>query len=119
MSNGADYQYILTHLFTQHNKLGGDLGTYLHKEMMPKLEKNLSTKNWDITPYVNVFNRTPFLRKLFYRLLDLLLLRAWHVHREIKRWEKVPIILPYQGLFHKSDCNCDGVDHSETRKGWF
>lgn len=59
VSNGADYQYILTHLFTQHNKLGGDLGTYLHKEMMPKLEKNLSTKNWDITPYVNVFNRTP------------------------------------------------------------
>ena len=36
----------------------------------------------------NVFNRTPFLRKLFYNLLDLLLLRAWHVHREIKRWEK-------------------------------
>ena len=36
----------------------------------------------------NVFNRTPFLRKLFYRLLDLLLLRAWHVHREIKLWEK-------------------------------
>ncbi len=36
----------------------------------------------------NVFNRTPFLRKLFYRLLDLLLLRAWHVHREIKSWEK-------------------------------
>lgn len=36
----------------------------------------------------NVFNRTPFLRKLFYNLLDLLLLRAWHVHREIKSWEK-------------------------------
>lgn len=36
----------------------------------------------------NVFNRTPFLRKIFYRLLDLLLLRAWHVHREIKKWEK-------------------------------
>ena len=36
----------------------------------------------------NVFNQTPFLRKLFYHLLDLLLLRAWHVHREIKKWEK-------------------------------
>lgn len=33
----------------------------------------------------NVFNRTPFLRKLFYRLLDLLLLRAWHVKRELRR----------------------------------
>jgi SAM-dependent methyltransferase len=34
----------------------------------------------------NVFNRTPFLRKLFYHLLDLLLLRAWHVHRELRSW---------------------------------
>lgn len=35
-----------------------------------------------------VFNRTPFLRKVFYRLLDLLLLRAWHVHKEVRSWEK-------------------------------
>ena len=34
----------------------------------------------------NVFNKTPFLRKLFYRLLDLLLLRAWHVHKELRIW---------------------------------
>jgi SAM-dependent methyltransferase len=34
----------------------------------------------------SVFNKTPFLRIIFYKLLDLLLLRAWHVHREIKRW---------------------------------
>ncbi|MEO8588572.1 MAG: class I SAM-dependent methyltransferase [Flavobacteriales bacterium] len=33
-----------------------------------------------------VFNRTPFLRKVFYRLLDLLLLRAWHIQRELSRW---------------------------------
>ncbi|MFC0604655.1 M14 family metallopeptidase [Winogradskyella pulchriflava] len=59
VSNGADYQYTLTHLFTQHNKLGGNLGAYLHLEMMPKLEQKLTEKNWDITPYVNVFNRTP------------------------------------------------------------
>ncbi len=31
-----------------------------------------------------VFNKTPFLRKLFYNLLDLLLLRAWHVHHHLK-----------------------------------
>jgi hypothetical protein len=59
VSNGADYQYTLTHLFTQHNKLGGVLGNYLHTEMMPKLEEKLEAKKWDITPYVNVFNRTP------------------------------------------------------------
>lgn len=59
VSNGADYQYTLTHLFTQHNKLGGDLGQYLHAEMMPSLEQKLVTKQWDITPYVNVFNSVP------------------------------------------------------------
>jgi len=35
-----------------------------------------------------VFNKTPFLRKLFYRLLDVLLLRSWHVHKALKEWEK-------------------------------
>jgi len=39
----------------------------------------------------SVFNRTPFLRRIFYRLLDLLLLRSWHVRKEIRRWsEKAP-----------------------------
>ena len=59
VSNGADYQYTLTHLFTQHNKLGGALGNYLHQTFMPALEDSLAQKKWDITPYVNVFNSTP------------------------------------------------------------
>jgi 2-polyprenyl-3-methyl-5-hydroxy-6-metoxy-1,4-benzoquinol methylase len=32
-----------------------------------------------------VFNQTPILRKLFYTLLDLLLLRAWHVRKELRK----------------------------------
>jgi len=68
VSNGADYQYTLTHLFTQHNKLGGDLGNYLHREMMPQLEESLAGKSWDITPYVNVFNQTP--EKGFSQFMD-------------------------------------------------
>jgi len=59
VSNGADYQYTLTHLFTQHNKLGGELGEYLNDQLVPKLEADLSKNDWDITPYVNVFNRPP------------------------------------------------------------
>lgn len=35
----------------------------------------------------NVFNKSPFLRKLFYKLLDLLLLRCWHVHKELRTWK--------------------------------
>jgi len=34
------------------------------------------------------FNKTPFLRILFYRLLDLLLLRTWHIKKEIRRWTR-------------------------------
>lgn len=33
-----------------------------------------------------VFNSTTVLRKLFYRLLDTLLLRTWHIHLEIRKW---------------------------------
>ncbi|MBO0592073.1 M14 family metallopeptidase [Cellulophaga sp. E16_2] len=59
VSNGADYQYTLTHLFTQHNKLGLELGDYLNKNLMPKLEASLAKDQWDITPYVNVHNTVP------------------------------------------------------------
>lgn len=33
-----------------------------------------------------VFNKHPFLRKLFYRLLDLLLLRTWHIKKDVRKW---------------------------------
>ncbi len=59
VSNGADYQYALTHLFTQHNKLGGNLGTFLENEMRPEIEKSLQKKDILITPYVNVWGNTP------------------------------------------------------------
>lgn len=35
-----------------------------------------------------VFNQSTALRKLFYKLLDLLLLRTWHIHRELRAWPK-------------------------------
>ncbi len=68
VSNGADYQYTITHLFTQHNKLGGKLGDYVHKTMQPTIEKKMSAKGLDMTPYVNVFNDVP--EKGFSQYLD-------------------------------------------------
>ncbi|MFD0933151.1 M14 family metallopeptidase [Psychroflexus salinarum] len=59
VSNGADYQYTLTHLFTQHNKLGGKLSEHLENEFIPAVENELSEKDWEITPYVNVNNESP------------------------------------------------------------
>ena len=59
VSNGADYQYAITHLFTQHNKLGGELGAFLEEKMRPEIENSLLNKGIDITPYVNVWGNTP------------------------------------------------------------
>ena len=59
VSNGADYQYAITHLFTQHNKLGGNLGRFLEATMRPEIEASLKEKNIIITPYVNVWGNTP------------------------------------------------------------
>lgn len=36
----------------------------------------------------NFFNQSPAMRKLFYRMLDLLLLRTWHVKKELRKWKK-------------------------------
>lgn len=68
VSNGADYQYTLTHLFTQHNKLGGELGEYLQKRMIPAFEESLWEHDWEVTPYVNVFNEVP--EKGFSQFMD-------------------------------------------------
>jgi len=37
----------------------------------------------------NVFSRHPLLRKCFYAMLDLLLLRAWHIKKELRRLRKI------------------------------
>ena len=59
VSNGADYQYTLTHLYTQHNKLGGALGNFLTQKMAPEIQKDVIDQGFLITPYVNVFNQLP------------------------------------------------------------
>jgi len=35
-----------------------------------------------------VFNKSPWLRKVFYKLLNLLLLRTWHIKREVRKIKK-------------------------------
>ena len=59
VSNGSDYQYKLTYIMTQHNKLGTVLGDFLNTEMMPALVQDLQKKNIETTPYVNAFQDTP------------------------------------------------------------
>ncbi|MFZ1533398.1 MAG: M14 family metallopeptidase [Chitinophagaceae bacterium] len=59
VSNGADYQHVMTLLTTQHNKLGGVMGGYLMKEFEPALYTLMKQKGYDLVPYVNSFGDTP------------------------------------------------------------
>ncbi len=53
VSDGADYQYTMTLLMTQHNKLGGEIGDYLHDVFVPAVFAGMEQKHWPMTPYVN------------------------------------------------------------------
>ena len=59
VSNGADYQHIMTLLTSQHNKLGGVMGQFLNKQFEPALYSLMKGKGYDLVPYVNHFSETP------------------------------------------------------------
>ena len=68
-SNGADYQYTLTLIATQKDKLAQPLRNVLVNDMIPYLYAEMEKKNWEMTPYVYAqdipdngimgFNETP------------------------------------------------------------
>ncbi|MEO8712040.1 MAG: M14 family metallopeptidase, partial [Parafilimonas sp.] len=53
VSDGADYQHTMTMLATQHNKLEGEIGDFLHDVFEPALYTSMKEKNWQMCPYVN------------------------------------------------------------------
>jgi hypothetical protein len=59
VSDGADYQHVMTLLTSQHNKAGGKLGDYLDQQFEPALYSLMKTKGYDLVPYVNHFGDTP------------------------------------------------------------
>ncbi len=54
VSNGADYQYTMTYLATQPDKLGYGMGNYLRNEVLPALEHSMFNKDEEMSPYVNI-----------------------------------------------------------------
>ena len=59
VSNGADYQYALTYIQTEPDKLGNALGDFLKTKMTPALVADLKLKNIETTPYVDSLKETP------------------------------------------------------------
>ena len=59
VSNGADYQHIMTLLTSQHNKLGGELGKYMNKTFEPGIYSLMKQKGFDLVPYVSFGGGTP------------------------------------------------------------
>lgn len=59
VSNGADYQHVMTLLTSQHSKLGGVMGEFLNKKFEPALYSLMKGKGYDLVPYVSFGGNTP------------------------------------------------------------
>ena len=59
VSDGADYTYTMTLIATQQDKFTPLLGTFLKKEMEPALYKRMKNAGWEMSPYVELFKKTP------------------------------------------------------------
>ena len=59
VSDGADYQHTMTLITTQWNKLGGELGKFVHDVFDPALYQSMEKKGWPMCPYVNFEEGNP------------------------------------------------------------
>ncbi len=59
VSNGADYQYVMTLIATQHSKLTAPLGEYLKNKMLPALYSQMDKAGFPMCPYVNEIDKIP------------------------------------------------------------
>lgn len=58
-SNGADYQYTMTLITSQLNKLNKHLAKYVQEEMQPYLFSEMEKENYPMVPYVNTMSNHP------------------------------------------------------------
>ncbi|HZF99465.1 MAG TPA: M14 family zinc carboxypeptidase, partial [Chitinophagales bacterium] len=59
VSNGADYQYTMTHIQTHPDKLHPTLAKYQLERYVPELEKRMTQAGWEMIPYVNTKTEIP------------------------------------------------------------
>jgi Zinc carboxypeptidase len=58
-SNGADYQYVMTLIPTQKDKLNPILSDYLTRTLVPDLYDGMERQGYPMIPYVNSIGETP------------------------------------------------------------
>ncbi|WP_316790048.1 M14 family metallopeptidase [Pedobacter frigoris] len=58
-SNGADYQYVMTLIPTQKDKLNPILSNYMTSKMIPSLYDQMKKSGYEMIPYVNSVEETP------------------------------------------------------------
>ncbi|GAA4387121.1 M14 family metallopeptidase [Hymenobacter koreensis] len=58
-SNGADYQYTMTLIATQKDKLHPALSQYLQQRLLPALYQGMEKRKWPMVPYVDFEGQTP------------------------------------------------------------
>jgi len=59
VSNGADYQYTMTLIPTQKDKLQSILANYQEKTLLPDLYSMMMKDNYEMTPYVDPVKEIP------------------------------------------------------------
>lgn len=68
VSDGADFQHVMTLISTQYDKLGQDAGRWMRDVFEPQLYRSMSEKKWDMVPYVDFNEDDP--RKGMYMFYD-------------------------------------------------
>lgn len=58
-SNGADYQYVMTLIATQNNKLNPVLAPYMKSVILPFFYESIKKKGYPMTPYVSSYKSSP------------------------------------------------------------
>lgn len=59
VSDGADYQYVMTLIATQRSKLNPYVAAFMDKEMVPALYSMMKTAKYEMCPYVETHGETP------------------------------------------------------------
>jgi len=98
VSDGADYQHVVTLLSTQHDKLGGEVGKYMHNTLEPLIYKDMKQKGYDLVPYVNDFDKTPD--------------QGWVEFYEPARFSSRAIITPFHFNLLITAAHCPGTTYA-------